>query len=130
MDLPFSAPNSPTSTLTEANEFVLRCLEPLSVERPPSPMITQDLLDSLQSPVIPPSDYLGPTLEEYLDSCIFPSSSTLYYSGAMSNTPASFITSCCIGASSLDSIFHENGPISSLLQLHLLHTSLLIARVK
>lgn len=71
MDLPFSPPNSPTSTLTEANEFVLHCLEPLSVERPPSPVITRDLLDSLESPVIPPSGYLGPALEEYLDSHAF-----------------------------------------------------------
>ncbi|KAB1221524.1 hypothetical protein CJ030_MR2G027163 [Morella rubra] len=65
---PPTPPNSPQSPNAEANVFTLNCLEPLGFERDIPPVTTRYFLDSLESPVVPPSGFLGPTLEDYLES--------------------------------------------------------------
>lgn len=46
----------------------MSCLEPLIIARTLPSVTTRDFLDSFTSPVSPPLDSLGPTLEAYLAS--------------------------------------------------------------
>ncbi|KAB1222716.1 hypothetical protein CJ030_MR2G022155 [Morella rubra] len=64
-DFPFSPLNSPQSPDTEAHEFAMSGLEPLGFDESSQAVMTSDLIDSLESPAIPPSGF-GPTLEDYL----------------------------------------------------------------
>lgn len=52
----------------EATEFTLSCLEPMHTELNFPPITTRDFIDSLESMDAPPTDFKGPTLEEFLDA--------------------------------------------------------------